>query len=235
MSVMSHYFERIKNISSQFSFIKCLHSGQFLVQCGTQKASEALCWWDCKQFVDRPIQLTMHRSHNSCKGRSFITLTMPRCQSSTLAELAPSGLQLSKESTSRKMGDLYPQILFSSSYAYRKYLFSFFFCCVASVVSMMATELVSVSPKPAVFSAVGLAMRQGIVPQVPTMPTVNNCLCLYLVFCFTETWYHSDIPDSALQLPGFSIHCADCSPELSGKNVGSGMHFLINNIQVYGL
>lgn len=53
----------IKNISfTGIIPIKCLQSGQFLVQCSTQKAFETLCWWDGEQFVYCTITVTAHRS-----------------------------------------------------------------------------------------------------------------------------------------------------------------------------
>ena len=47
------------------------------------------------------------------------------------------------------------------------------------------------------------------------------------VFCFTETWLSSDIPDSAIQPPGFTVYRADRTAE-SGKRRGGGVCFLVN-------
>lgn len=49
-------------------FFNSVHAGQCLVQCRTQKASEALCQWDGKLFVDLVIKVTTHRSLKSSKG-----------------------------------------------------------------------------------------------------------------------------------------------------------------------
>ena len=49
------------------------------------------------------------------------------------------------------------------------------------------------------------------------------------VYCFTETWLKPDMPDAPLTPPGFTIFRADRSPELTGKELGGGICFLINN------
>ncbi|XP_025760682.1 uncharacterized protein LOC112845470 [Oreochromis niloticus] len=49
------------------------------------------------------------------------------------------------------------------------------------------------------------------------------------VICLTETWLSDKVPDSAIQLPGFSVHHADTSQDLTGKSRGSGVCFMINN------
>ncbi|XP_048029620.1 uncharacterized protein LOC125257189 isoform X3 [Megalobrama amblycephala] len=40
------------------------------------------------------------------------------------------------------------------------------------------------------------------------------------VFCLTETWLHSGVPDSSLQPPGFSVHRLDRVKERTGKSKG---------------
>ncbi|XP_042078701.1 uncharacterized protein LOC121814866 [Haplochromis burtoni] len=49
------------------------------------------------------------------------------------------------------------------------------------------------------------------------------------VICLTETWLSDKVPDSAIQLPGFSVHRADRSQDLTGKSRGGGVCFMINN------
>lgn len=49
------------------------------------------------------------------------------------------------------------------------------------------------------------------------------------VMCLTETWLFHKVPDSAIQLPGFSVHCTDRSQALIGKSRGSGICFMLNN------
>uniref|UniRef100_A0A9J8BEH4 Reverse transcriptase domain-containing protein n=1 Tax=Cyprinus carpio carpio TaxID=630221 RepID=A0A9J8BEH4_CYPCA len=46
--------------------------------------------------------------------------------------------------------------------------------------------------------------------------------------CFTETWLHDAIPDSALHLPGFQLFRADRDTESTGKSRGGGTCFYIN-------
>ena len=40
------------------------------------------------------------------------------------------------------------------------------------------------------------------------------------MFCFTGTWLHPPIPDSAVQPPGYTLFRADRSPDLSNKSRG---------------
>ena len=47
------------------------------------------------------------------------------------------------------------------------------------------------------------------------------------VYCFSETWLNADIPDSAVQPPGFSLYRHDRSTD-SGKHRGGGVCFLVN-------
>ncbi|RXN30279.1 dynein heavy chain [Labeo rohita] len=49
------------------------------------------------------------------------------------------------------------------------------------------------------------------------------------VICLTETWLSDRIPDSSIKLPGFSVHRADRSRELTGKSRGGGVCIMINN------
>ncbi|XP_014196244.1 neurotrimin isoform X1 [Haplochromis burtoni] len=49
------------------------------------------------------------------------------------------------------------------------------------------------------------------------------------VICLTETWLSDKVPEFAIQLLGFSVHCADRSQELNGKSRGGGVCFMINN------
>ncbi len=49
------------------------------------------------------------------------------------------------------------------------------------------------------------------------------------VICLTETWMSAMVPDSAVELTGFSVHCSDRTKELTGKSRGGGVCFYINN------
>ncbi len=49
------------------------------------------------------------------------------------------------------------------------------------------------------------------------------------VFCLTETWMSAMVPDSAIELTGFSVHRSDRMEELTGKSRGGGVCFYINN------
>ncbi len=49
------------------------------------------------------------------------------------------------------------------------------------------------------------------------------------VICFTETWMSALVPDSAIELTGFSVHRSDRAKELTGKSRGGGVCFYINN------
>ncbi len=49
------------------------------------------------------------------------------------------------------------------------------------------------------------------------------------VICLTETWMSAMVPDSAIELTGFSVHCSDSAKELTGKSRGGGVCFYINN------
>ncbi len=49
------------------------------------------------------------------------------------------------------------------------------------------------------------------------------------VICLTETWMSAMVPDSAIELTGFSVHRSDRTEELTGKSRGGGVCFYINN------
>ncbi len=49
------------------------------------------------------------------------------------------------------------------------------------------------------------------------------------VICLTETWMSAIVPDSAIELTGFSVHRSDRTKELTGKSRGGGVCFYINN------
>ncbi len=49
------------------------------------------------------------------------------------------------------------------------------------------------------------------------------------IICLTETWMSAVVPDSAIELTGFSVHCSDRTKELTGKSRGGGVCFFINN------
>ncbi len=48
--------------------------------------------------------------------------------------------------------------------------------------------------------------------------------------CLTETWMSAIVPDSAIELTGFSVHRSDRTKELTGKSRGGGVCFYINNL-----
>ncbi|XP_051537628.1 uncharacterized protein LOC127431288 [Myxocyprinus asiaticus] len=48
------------------------------------------------------------------------------------------------------------------------------------------------------------------------------------IICLTETWMSAEIPDSAIEPTGFSVHRADRAKDLSGKTRGGGVCFMIN-------
>ncbi len=50
-----------------------------------------------------------------------------------------------------------------------------------------------------------------------------------VLFCLTETWMSAIVPDSAIELTGFSVHRSDRTEELTGKSRGGGVCFYINN------
>ncbi len=50
------------------------------------------------------------------------------------------------------------------------------------------------------------------------------------VICLTETWMSAIVPDSAIELTGFSVHRSDRTKELTGKSRGGGVCFYINNL-----
>ncbi len=50
------------------------------------------------------------------------------------------------------------------------------------------------------------------------------------VICLTETWMSAMVPDSAIELTGFSVHRSDSAKELTGKSRGGGVCFYINNL-----
>ncbi len=49
------------------------------------------------------------------------------------------------------------------------------------------------------------------------------------VICLTETWMSAMVPDSGIELTGFSVHRSDRTKELTGKSRGGGVCFYINN------
>ncbi len=46
------------------------------------------------------------------------------------------------------------------------------------------------------------------------------------VICLTETWMSAMVPDSAIELTGFSVHRSDRTKELTGKSRGEGGVFV---------
>ncbi len=50
------------------------------------------------------------------------------------------------------------------------------------------------------------------------------------VICLTETWMSAMVPDSTIELMGFSVHRSDRTKELTGKSRGGGVCCYINNL-----
>ncbi len=89
--------------------------------------------------------------------------------------------------------------------------------------------------------------RRGFRPPLPTILLANvqsldNKLCELrarisyqretrdcCVICLTETWMSAMVPDSAIELTGFSVYRSDRMKELTGKSRGGGVYFYINN------
>ncbi len=89
--------------------------------------------------------------------------------------------------------------------------------------------------------------RRAFQPPLPTILLANvqsldNKLCELrarisyqretrecCVICLTETWMSAMVPDSAIELTGFSVHRSDRTKELTGKSKGGGVCFYINN------
>ncbi len=60
---------------------------------------------------------------------------------------------------------------------------------------------------------------------VPSVARLGCC-----VICLTETWMSAIVPDSAIELTGFSVHRSDRTKELTGKSRGGGVCLYINNL-----
>ena len=60
--------KQFKGISKDIDNIKRLRSGAFLVECTTKRSSLDLQRWSGKNFVDRPVKVSVHASLNSCRG-----------------------------------------------------------------------------------------------------------------------------------------------------------------------
>ncbi len=89
--------------------------------------------------------------------------------------------------------------------------------------------------------------RRAFQPPLPTILLANvqsldNKLCelrarisyqretrYCCVICLTETWMSAMVPDSAIELTGFSVHRSDRAKELTGKSRGGVVCFYINN------
>ncbi len=90
-------------------------------------------------------------------------------------------------------------------------------------------------------------IRRALRPPLPTILLANvqsldNKLCELrarisyqwetrdcCVICLTETWMSAMVPDSAIELTGFSVHRSDRTKELTWKSRGGGICFYINN------
>lgn len=71
-------------------------------------------------------------------------------------------------------------------------------------------------PLPAMFLSNVCALKNKIDELVYLMKTRQNFMERSL-YCFTETWLGPSIPNSAVEPPGYTLHRADCLPDLSGK------------------
>ncbi len=89
--------------------------------------------------------------------------------------------------------------------------------------------------------------RRAFRPPLPTILLANvqsldNKLCKLrarisyqretrdcCVICLTETWMSAMVPDSAIELTGFSLHRSDRTKELTGKSRGRDVCFYNNN------
>ncbi len=90
----------------------------------------------------------------------------------------------------------------------------------------------------------GILVRLRCRPLRPPLPTIllanvqslDNKLCELrarisyqretrdcCIICLTETWMSAVVPDSAIELTGFSVHRSDRTKELTGKNRGGGL------------
>ncbi len=49
------------------------------------------------------------------------------------------------------------------------------------------------------------------------------------IICLTETWMSAMVPDSAIELTGFSVHRSDRTEELTGKSKGGSVCSFINS------
>lgn len=65
-----------------------------------------------------------------------------------------------------------------------------------------------------------------LLSRIKTQREARDCS----VFCLTETWLHSGVPESSLQPPGFSVYRSDRVKERTGKSKGGGVCFLINEL-----
>ncbi len=96
----------------------------------------------------------------------------------------------------------------------------------------------------------GVLVRLGCCCLRPPLPTIllanvqslDNKLCELrarspyqreardcCIICLTETWMSAVVPDSAIELTGFSVHRLDRTKELTGKSRVGGVCFFINN------
>ncbi len=96
----------------------------------------------------------------------------------------------------------------------------------------------------------GVLVRLRRCPLRPLLPTIllanvqslDNKLCELRVrisyqretrdcciICLTESWMSAMVPDSVIELTGFTVHRSDRTKELTGKSSGGGICFYINN------
>ncbi len=71
-------------------------------------------------------------------------------------------------------------------------------------------------------------LLQGRMTPFSSMESTISCTGSYDGMV-TETWMSAMVPDSAIELTGFSVHRSDRTKELRGKSRGGGICFHINN------
>ncbi len=63
-------------------------------------------------------------------------------------------------------------------------------------------------------------------PRISYQRETRDCC----IICLRETWMSAMVPDSAIELTGFSVHRSDRTKEFKGKSRGGGVCFYINNL-----
>ncbi|KAK0148460.1 hypothetical protein N1851_011207 [Merluccius polli] len=77
-----------------------------------------------------------------------------------------------------------------------------------------------------------VGLTKSILNRLPSFKKCHKSTDLYshiAAFCFTETWLHSNIPDTAVNLPGYQLFRADRDATATGKTKGRGVCFYVSN------